>query len=142
MNRSKILLWLPLLMSSVTAPAFLQAQAPAAAAAKPVVVHRDVAPAEFERLLQGTNIVVLDVRTPAEFEDGHLPNALLLDFRSPEFTNKLAGLDPSKTYLVHCAAGVRSSRACVKMISLGFSNVVNLEGGLGAWTKAGKPIQK
>jgi rhodanese-related sulfurtransferase len=66
----------------------------------------------------------------------------LLDFRAPDFAEKVAKLDKSKTYLVHCAAGGRSARACTKMEGLGFKNVVNLEGGLGAWKDAGKPVQK
>lgn len=118
------------------------APAPAVSPVPPKASHRDVSPAEFERMLQGTNVVVLDVRTPAEFEGGHLPQAVLIDYRAPGFTNKVAGLDRSKTYLVHCAGGGRSTKACVSLIALGFTNVVNLEGGLGAWQEAGRPVQK
>jgi rhodanese-related sulfurtransferase len=118
-------------------PASPAATAPAAPAAP-----RNVSPAEFDKLRGGTNTVVLDVRTPAEFAEGHLPDAKLLDYRSANFAAEVAKLDKSKTYLVHCAAGGRSARACTKMISLGFTNVVNLDGGLGAWTDAGKPLVK
>lgn len=103
---------------------------------------RNVGPAEFEALRKSTNAVVLDVRTPAEFADGHLPGAKLVDIRSAGFADQVAGLDKSKLYLVHCAGGVRSAKACVKMTSLGFTNLVNLEGGLSAWQEAGKPVEK
>ncbi|MFO1461440.1 MAG: rhodanese-like domain-containing protein [Verrucomicrobiota bacterium] len=116
--------------------------APAAAVPAAAATPRNVSPAEFDKLRGATNTVILDVRTPSEFAEGHLPDAKLLDYRSPNFAAEVAKLDKSKTYLVHCAAGGRSARACTKMISLGFTNVVNLDGGLGAWTDAGKPLVK
>lgn len=100
-------------------------------------------PAAFDKLRRSnTNAVVLDVRTPEEYAAGHLHGAVLLNFRSPDFTNQLARLDKTKTYLVHCAAGGRSAKACEKMHTLGFSRIVNLEGGLTAWQEAGKPVEK
>lgn len=121
------------------------AQAPAtqpASAPKAKSAVRNVTVEQFEVLRRGTNTVVLDVRTREEFADGHLEGAVLLDFRGPDFADKVGQLDKSKQYLVHCAAGGRSARACTKMESLGFTNLVNLEGGLGAWTDAGKPVVK
>src|SRR5215472_11525563 len=69
-------------------------------------VSRRVGVDEFERLWQDKN-PVLDVRTKKEFEAGHIPGAMNLDVNSPEFTQKVSALDKKKTYLVHCAAGVR-----------------------------------
>lgn len=115
---------------------------PPAQGAKAQSVVRNVTVDQFDALRRGTNAVVLDVRTQAEFVDGHLEGAVLLDYRAPDFAEKVAKLDKSKQYLVHCAAGGRSARACTKMESLGFTNLVNLEGGLGAWTDAGKPVVK
>lgn len=114
---------------------------PAATTVKAATV-RNLGPAEFDKLRGATNTVILDVRTPAEYADGHLPGAKLLDFRSPGFAQQVAQLDKSRTYLVHCAGGVRSAKACTKMIDLGFTNVVNLDGGLSAWQDAGKPLEK
>jgi rhodanese-related sulfurtransferase len=85
---------------------------------------------------------VLDVRTKKEYQEGHIPGSVLIDFNSPDFEKQIAKLDKSKTYLVHCAAGRRSARACEKMDALDFSKVYNLEGGMGAWKKAGKPVEK
>ena len=92
--------------------------------------------------LANTNAVVLDVRTPEEFAKGHLKGAVLLDFKSPDFAAKLGVLDKSKTYLVHCAVGGRSAKACEQMHELGFLRVANLEGGIKAWEAAGKPVEK
>jgi phage shock protein E len=108
----------------------------------PASVTKNVDVAKFEQLCAGTNVVVLDVRTPSEYFEGHLTNSILLDYRSPEFAEQVAKLDKSKQYLVHCAGGNRSARACAKMETLGFTNLVNLEGGYGAWKEAGKPVTK
>jgi len=103
---------------------------------------KNVGPAQFDQLRQkGTN-VVLDVRTEREYKLGHIPGSVLIDFNSPDFETQLKKLDKSKTYLVHCASGGRSAQACTKMESLNFTNVYNLEGGIRAWKKEGKPVEK
>jgi len=142
-------LLLPLTVALILVSHQAPAQTPAPAAPTPPKppaaasgAVRNVGPAEFEALRKSTNAVVLDVRTPAEFADGHLPGAKLVDLRSAAFADQVAGLDKSKLYLVHCAGGVRSAKACIKMTSLGFTNLVNLEGGLSAWQEAGKPVEK
>jgi rhodanese-related sulfurtransferase len=129
------------LVWGMTASAQTAATAPVQATQGKSVV-RNVTVEQFDTLRRGTNTVVLDVRTQAEFAEGHLDGAVLLDYRAADFAEKVAKLDKSKQYLVHCAAGGRSARACAKMETLGFTNLVNLEGGLGAWTDAGKPVVK
>src|SRR6266568_2216992 len=86
--------------------------------------------------------VVLDVRTSQEFAAGHIPGAINLDVNGADFEQKVAGLDKSKSYLVHCAAGVRSARACDKMSKLDFSKLYNLEDGFKAWEKAGNKAER
>jgi rhodanese-related sulfurtransferase len=76
------------------------------------------------------------------FEAGHIPGAVNLDINGPDFQERAAKLDKSKTYLVHCAAGGRSARACNAMDKLSFTNLVNLEPGFNAWKKAGKPVEQ
>lgn len=99
--------------------------------------------ATFDKMRRAdTNTVVLDVRTKEEYDAGHIAGAVLIDFNSPDFEREAAKLDKSKTYLVHCAAGGRSARACRKMEGLKFPRLFNLEGGMGAWEKAGKPVEK
>jgi protein disulfide-isomerase len=97
---------------------------------------------EFARMALDKTNVVLDVRTASEFEAGHLPGALNLDITARDFSQKAAALDKSKTYLVHCASGVRSLKACETMGSLGFHALYNLPGGFRAWVRAGKPVEK
>ena len=103
---------------------------------------RNVDVAEWETLRKNPQVVVLDVRTAEEFAEGHMPGAINLDIRGGKFAETLAGLDKSKTYLVHCAVGGRSAKACGQMDGLKFEKVVNLSGGITAWEAAGnKPIK-
>jgi phage shock protein E len=104
--------------------------------------HKDVAPDEFEKLAKNPDTVILDVRTEKEYQAGHLKDAVLIDFNSKDFEEKVKQLDRSKTYLVHCAAGGRSTKACTKLDALDFPKVYNLAGGFKAWEKAGKPVEK
>jgi rhodanese-related sulfurtransferase len=102
---------------------------------------RRVGVEEFEKLWQDKN-PVLDVRSQKEFDAGHIPGAVNLDVNSPEFIQKVSALDKKKVYLVHCAAGVRSARACQKMSELGFEHLIDLAPGFRGWEKAGKKVEK
>jgi rhodanese-related sulfurtransferase len=108
--------------------------------AEPAV--KNVGVEEFAKMRDSKTNVVLDVRTKAEYDAGHMPGAVLIDFNAEDFEKKVAALDKNKTYLVHCAAGGRSAKACDKMSKMNFSSLVNLQGGFRAWEKAGKPVEK
>ena len=82
---------------------------------------------------------MLDVRTAKEFAENHIPGAVNLDVNAKDFEQKAADLDKDQTYLVHCAAGVRSVRACDKMEKLQFTHLYNLLGGFEGWRHANKP---
>jgi phage shock protein E len=97
---------------------------------------------QFEKLRADKKNVVLDVRTKKEFDAGHIPGAVNIDVNASDFQEKVAKLDKSKTYLVHCAAGGRSVTACKKLAPAGFERLVNLEGGYKAWEKAGNKGDK
>ena len=72
--------------------------------------------------------VVLDVRSPAEFSEGHVTGARNLDFNSPEFKAEVAKMDKTATYKVYCQKGGRAGKAESTMRELGFKNVENLGG--------------
>jgi len=98
--------------------------------------------AEFEKLRADKKNIVLDVRTQKEFEKGHIPGAVNIDVNAADFPEKIARLEKNKTYLVHCAAGVRSAKACEKMSHVDFPKLYNLEGGFKAWEAAGNKPEK
>ena len=108
----------------------------------PTAAYKNLTVDEFARLAADKQNVILDVRTPGEFSAGHIPGAVNLDYNAPDFQAKAAALDKSRTYLVHCAGGGRSVRACEKLSHLDFPNLYNLPGGFKAWAKAGQPVEK
>lgn len=95
---------------------------------------------EFAAAMERPEAVVLDVRTPAEFESGHLPGALNVDATAPDFDDRLAELDQDVPYAVYCASGNRSGVAMQQMLTSGFDDVVHLAGGIGAWRQADRPV--
>jgi rhodanese-related sulfurtransferase len=85
--------------------------------------------AEFVSQSQAADVVIVDVRTAAEFNEGHIVNALNLDVESMNFDSDLAGLDQSVTYALYCRSGNRSSIAAGKMADAGFTSVLNAQVG-------------
>ena len=78
--------------------------------------------------------IILDVRTLEEYNQGHIPNARLIDIQNPpNFLQELELLNRSKTYLVYCRSGARSSQACMLMKNKGVENCFNLLGGINQW---------
>ena len=86
------------------------------------------------------DLVVLDVRTPEDFAEGHLEGAVLVDFYAADFAEQLAALDTDVPYLVYCRSGNRSGQALGVMEQLGFASAVDVDGGIVAWTDAGLPV--
>ena len=86
--------------------------------------------------------VVLDVRTGLEYNQGHLSDAVNINYYSFSFSRQLARLDPEKVYLLHCKVGVRSSKSIALMKKAGLHNIVHLDGGIDAWLAAGLPTVK
>ncbi len=105
-------------------------------------VVRQVGVDEFEKLAQSKTNIVLDVRTKKEFAAGHIAGAKNLDVNGPDFEKELGQLDKDKVYLVHCAAGRRSSAACEKMKKAGFKTLIDMPAGFRGWEGAGKPVEK
>ena len=82
------------------------------------------------RLNEDSNGVVLDVRTEDEWNDGIIPNAVMIDiYKGQEFLDEVEALDKSKNYYVYCKAGGRSQQACQLMEQMGFETTYNLMGG-------------
>ncbi|WP_082099011.1 rhodanese-like domain-containing protein [Demequina iriomotensis] len=78
-------------------------------------------------------VVVIDVRTPAEYAEGHLPDAVNIDVSDAGFDAAIAELDPAGDYAVYCRSGSRSRAAVDRMAAAGVERTVGLEGGIGAW---------
>jgi len=70
--------------------------------------------------------IVIDVRTPEEFDSGHLDGALNINWQSAEFMQAVDVLDKSANYAIYCRSGNRSAQAIDMMASMGFTNLTNL----------------
>ena len=97
---------------------------------------------EFEQLVKRDSVQLLDVRTQAEYDEGHLENALLIDVNGGSFlADAQAQLQKDKTVAVYCRSGRRSARAASQLAAKGLK-VTNLAGGVIAWQDAGKTLVK
>ena len=94
----------------------------------------------FATLMADSSVVILDVRTAAEFAEGHIPGAILIDQGQSDFMEKAqAALPTEKTIAVYCRSGRRSANAAGRLADAGYK-CVNLKGGIVAWKEAGKPV--
>jgi rhodanese-related sulfurtransferase len=87
-----------------------------------------------ELLLNDKNAVILDVRTPEEFNNGKIPNSINIDiYKGQGFIYLVDELDKSKNFYVYCRSGARSGQACSVMNQMGIANAYNLLGGIMDW---------
>ncbi len=97
--------------------------------------------AAYKEAIAAKNIQVLDVRTAAEFNAGHIQNALQANWLDQkEFANRTQHLDKNLTVYVYCQVGARSASAQAALEAKGY-NVINLEGGLSNWKMNGFPVE-
>lgn len=132
-----------ILAASLIAPVLpSQAQEKPAAAAPaktgPKIV--EVTPDDAQKLI-ADGVTVIDLRTEEEFEYTHIRGAKNVNALDPAFEKNIAALDASKPILVHCQSGRRSKSAIETVLSKSkFPTIYHLTEGLGAWKKAGKPL--
>lgn len=93
--------------------------------------------AQFKKLTESPNALVLDVRTAAEVAEGHLPNAVNIDIYGSDFMAKVQQLPKDREILVYCTVGARSQQAADILSKQGFVKVYNLDGGIVAWQRNG-----
>jgi phage shock protein E len=96
------------------------ASEPAAAAGAVTVLAADEAASMLERR---DDVVVIDVRTPAEFGSGHVDGALLADVQRADFDAQVDALDRDTTYVLYCRSGNRSAVAAERMRAAGFTDL-------------------
>ncbi len=101
--------------------------------AQEVAIAKDVSVKEFKQLIEKGDGVLIDVRTPTEFNNGFIKGAKNINIAA-NFETAIETLDKNQPVYVYCAAGGRSSRAMKTMHKKGFKAVYNLKGGYGAWT--------
>lgn len=112
----------------------------------PAQIIENVTPQEASISIQDNknnpDFAIIDVRTPGEFAEGHVEDAIIIDFYSESFRSDINALDKNKTYLIYCQSGNRSGKALKIMEELGFTEVYNISGGILEWKAQGLPLIK
>ncbi|MCH7524053.1 MAG: rhodanese-like domain-containing protein [Bacteroidetes bacterium] len=96
---------------------------------------QNITQSEWKELLENDdNTVIIDTRTPDEWSEGIIKNAILMNINDPQsFMDDVNNLDKEKNYFVYCRSGNRSLQACQILESVGINNTYNLLGGILAW---------
>lgn len=102
----------------------------------------ELTPVDATLLINREDALVIDIRSPAEFADGHIPNARNLP--ADKLAERIGEIEKfkSRPLIVNCKSGMRSASACGQFKKFGFEKVFNLAGGVGAWQQAGLPIKR
>lgn len=106
------------------------------------VSYASVSVDEFQELVADEGMQLLDVRTPDEYDEGHIAGAVLVNVNDSDFVEQAASvLDKQRPVAVYCRSGRRSARAASLLTEQGYQ-VTNLAGGVMAWRDAGKTLIK
>ena len=86
-------------------------------------------------------LVILDIRTPEEFDEVRLDGAINIDYYDSDFADQLDSLDKDDPYVMYCRSGNRSADAVKTMKDLGFTEVYEIDGGIVNWIESGHPVE-
>lgn len=95
-----------------------------------------VTPVTYEELttvIHENNYLLIDVRTPEEFEENAIPGAILIPIENENFIERIETFDKNQPIYLYCRTGNRSSRAADLLVQLGFTQVYNYTGGMEEW---------
>ena len=101
-----------------------------------------VSVAEFATVITKPGVQIIDVRTPEEFADGHITDAVNVPVQQPDFAARIAQLDPKGSYAVYCRSGNRSQGAVAQMKNIGITNIYELASGTKGWIADGQPLTR
>ena len=120
---------------------FLIGTAAVRACGLPVGILNNVTAQELtQRRDQDRDLLVLDVREPAEWSDGHMPDARHIPMR--EVLQRIAEIPRDRTVAITCAGGARSSVVGSMLLAQGFTDILNVWGGMTGWAQAGLPTER
>ena len=105
---------------------------------------RDISVQDADALLKNPpqGLVIVDVRTPAEFREGHLPGAVNMDYFGGPFERQIESLPKTAPVLLYCRTGNRSASAYETMKKAGIGNILHMHEGISAWQQLGLPEEK
>ncbi|GKT28774.1 thioredoxin [Aduncisulcus paluster] len=98
---------------------------------------------QFQKFINNADYALVDVRSEQEYIGGHIPGSIHADMYDSSFGDIIVSQIPKdKKILVYCYSGARSARSMKSIEKLGYSEVINLSGGIRAWSSAGKPVER
>lgn len=92
--------------------------------------------AQYKQVTSGNKVTVIDVRTPQEYQDGHIKNAQNINVQSADFKAKMENFDKDKPIYIYCRSGARSAKAGKILEDMGFKEIYDLKGGILSWKGA------
>jgi len=93
-----------------------------------------------EKHKKDPDFVILDVRTPKEFSEGHVGGAKNLDYYAEDFQEQIEKGDKDKKHLICCGSGVRSAKTVIIMRDVGYVEIYNILGGIRVWKQNKLPL--
>ena len=109
-------------------------------------VYENITPKKAKDMIRANSgnesFIILDIRTPEEYETGYIEGAVNTDYYSDTFRKNLSKMQKNRTYLVYCRSGNRSGKTFEIMKELGFEQVYNMTGGMNDWMAEGFPVIK
>lgn len=105
------------------------------------IIH-NLNPADFKAMMSNPEAILVDIRTPKEFQEGHIEGATMIDWENRTFKGLVEKLDKSKPTMIYCRSSNRSSKAASALQAMGFQNIYNLKSGLKGWSLSGLPVTK
>ncbi|WP_345368697.1 rhodanese-like domain-containing protein [Algivirga pacifica] len=134
----KKILLLVVLLSSIGAYWYFEAKGKhsteISATSKVEVVNAE----EFSKMIEAGEVLLVDVRTPKEFQEGTLEGAVNINFYDADFETKIKALETEKPLYLFCRSGGRSNKAAHQLSKLSFTKIYDMKGGVNAWGAAGK----
>ncbi len=104
------------------------------------LAYKTISASDARAMIQSSpNLLVVDVRTPEEYTQGHLKGAVNIPLS--DLPLRISGLDPNRPILVYCRTGHRSAQASAILVKAGFTQVYNMDGGITAWINSGYPTE-
>lgn len=107
----------------------------------PVQENSEIINADKLIQLQKEGIPVIDIRTQKEFDQGHIPGVIHIDFFASDFIERISKQDMSEPIIIHCASGGRSGKATKKLMDAGFQIIYDYSGGFSDWKSKGLDVE-
>lgn len=95
---------------------------------------------DFKKIVGNKQVQIVDVRTPYEYNLGHIQGAVNIDYYGDHFQEDLSKINKTFPIYFYCHSGVRSAKAAKMMKEMGFTKIYDLKGGIVAWKKEGEKL--